>query len=258
MKNRARLLDMNLDRLSYMNYDMKKVEVVITDGFSEDNLMEVIKKHYKKFYQIKFAISDRSELPFKVASNNPAADRNAMVANLPTFEKCIMTDPEVLFVDDNELDFISTTLNDKNAIIWYPAKKLNNGWKYNYDGKVRNWEPMVYCNVGGTNGFCNCVNKSTFIKNRGYEEKYCLGFAAEDSYFIHWYEKNSKSVVAHRKVIHQWHEEPNHNGQYSELYKSYTMPLYTKMLRENIAPNLNNPGWARPEMIKNIQIFKEN
>ncbi len=258
LRNRADLLDINLHRLSFMAYNMKKVEIVITDGYSTDNLMEVIQRHYKTFFQIKFAHSDRSVLPFTIVSNNPACDRNAMVANLPTFEKIIMTDPEVLFIDNNELTYISAKLNDKETIIWYRAFKLNENWPYSgSNGTLKDFQHNITKTINGANGFVNCTNKSLFLETRGYDERFALGFAAEDCQWIHWHERNKRSVKAPGKVVHLYHLDANHDDRYRKIYDSYTIPLYRQMLRDNTQANSFSPNWQRPEMIKDIQIFKE-
>ncbi len=259
LRNRADLLDINLHRLSFMAYNLKKVEIVITDGYSTDNLMEVIQCHYKTFFQIKFAHSDRSVLPFTIISNNPACDRNAMVANLPTFEKIIMTDPEVLFIDNDELTYISNTLNDKDTIIWYRAFKLKKTWRGIHwnDGPLENFASAIDKTINGANGFVNCTNKSLFISSRGYDERFALGFAAEDCQWIHWHERNKRSVKASGKVVHLYHLDANHDDRYREIYDNYTIPLYRQMLKDNVQANSFSPNWRRPEMIKDIQIFKE-
>ncbi len=241
-----------------MSYNMKKVEIVITDGYSTDNLMEVIQRHYKTFFQIKFAHSDRSVLPFTIVSNNPTCDRNAMVANLPTFEKIIMTDPEVLFIDNDELTYISNKLEDKETIIWYRAFKLRENWKYSYlYSELNKFEPFITKTINGANGFVNCINKSLFLQTRGYDERFALGFAAEDCQWIHWHERNKRSVKASGKVVHLYHLDANHDDKYREIYDNYTIPLYKQMLKDNVQANSNCPEWRRPEMIKDIQIFKE-
>ncbi len=258
LKNRAVLLSTNLRRLSSMNYDMKKVEIVITDGYSTDHLMEVIESNYRSFYQIKFAHSDRSVLPFKIETNNPACDRNAMVANLPTFEKIIMTDPEVLFVSNDALTFISDTLEDKDTIIWYKAFKLDKNWPYmDSNGNLSKYESFIIKNINGANGFVNCINRSLFLETRGYDERFALGFAAEDCQWIHWHERNKRSVKASGRVLHLYHLDANHDDRYREIYDNYTIPLYRQMLKDNVQANSNCPDWKRPEMIKDIQIFRE-
>ncbi len=241
-----------------MAYNMKKVEIVITDGYSTDNLMEVIQRHYKSFYQIKFAHSDRSVLPFTIVSNNPACDRNAMVANLPTFEKIIMTDPEVLFIDKNELTYISAKLNDKETIIWYRAFKLNENWPYSGSNEtLKDFQHNITKTINGANGFVNCINRSLFLQTRGYDERFVLGFAAEDCQWIHWHERNKRSVKAPGKVVHLYHLDANHDDRYRKIYDNYTIPLYRQMLRDNTQANSFSSNWQRPEMIKDIQVFKE-
>ncbi len=229
-----------------MSYDMKKVEIVITDGYSTDDLMEVIQRHYKSFYQIKFAHSDRSVLPFTIVSNNPACDRNAMVANLPTFEKIIMTDPEVLFIDDNELTYISEILKDPETIIWYRAYKLTEKWTYLrqrfFMGGLRNYESYISKTINGANGFVNCINRSLFLQTRGYDERFALGFAAEDCQWIHWHERNKRSRKASGRVLHLYHLDANHDDRYREIYDNYTIPPYRQMLRVNKQANSFSPN----------------
>ena len=257
LKDRANYLDMRLHHIRFQNYDLKKVEICIADGGSTDNIEEVIEKWHKQFYQIKLAFCDREVLPFKIASNCPACDRNAMICNMPTFEKIIVTDAEILFTDINQLHSISGELNDKIVMLHHRCLKLIEAAKYNYTaGFYQANKHRITGRPSNFAGFCLAFNKSEFIRNGGFDERYALGFAGEDSYFVWWWKNNRKTQSAKYPVVHLWHPNPSSNPAYQKLRKTYTLPLHNRLKKENAYPNGDNPDWKRPEMIKGIKVWK--
>lgn len=258
-KNRADFLDKHLHFLvNYMDYDMKKVEIAIADGFSTDNLMEVIQKWYKYFYQIKFAHSDRSVLPFKIPSNDPACDVNTLVANLVTFEKVIKTDAEVL-APTNAFKLAEEYLNqDKDMMLW-----MQNIYHFPQD-TVYNWKASrtdtPETGPLSQGGLWHCFNKTAFMEMRGIEEKFALGFGFGDMHFRYLWAKKKKFVELPPEqgvVYHFPHGYELSNEENMRLLHNYSQPLLTYMLENELTANIDNPDWQRPEMIKNVQIFKE-
>ena len=253
-KNRANYLDVKLAQLLEMDYDLKKIEICITDGYSEDDVLAVIERYYRRFYQIKYAISDRSVLPPQPWRHSMNVyDMNAQICNQVTFEKVIRTDPEVLFTNKNQIKRISDTLNQKGVIIFHPNIYIKKG--YVYDG---NWEESRFRNVAekmydDISNTMMCFNRSDFISNGGYDERYALGYAGEDTYFVQWYKKN-KRVIKLGFVCHLYHETSCAPG-HGELNVQYTWPLYNKMMENNEFPNAGNLDWKRPEMLKDERLF---
>jgi glycosyltransferase involved in cell wall biosynthesis len=45
-----------LEELANMNYDPKEIEICVTDGYSTDGLVDLLKSYAHKFCQIKYAI----------------------------------------------------------------------------------------------------------------------------------------------------------------------------------------------------------
>jgi len=250
LKNRAKLLDIKLNNIKNSNFDTKQIEVCISDGNSSDNLKEIIEKWYKEFYQIKYAISDRTILPFEIKTNDPACDWNALVANMPTFNKIILSDPEVVFIYKDQLKWIDNTLN-KDLCIWHSSFLMKHrDFTEDYKDK-RNIE--LYCR--GTSGRCLAFLKNTFMQNRGFEEKFALGFAGEDNYFIERFKVQKKEMHSPYPIIHLWHPSPV-TKENLKLRDTYTLPLLFKLRETYPLPNENNPNWTRPEMLKNIEVFK--
>jgi hypothetical protein len=107
-------------------------------------------------------------------------------------------------------------------------------------------------------GFCSAFSKAAFIKNGGIEERFAIGFAGEDSYFHNWWMKNSqyKNAPKFMSCKHLWHGHTT-TAETEKLRQSYTLPLYRQLVRDNVTPNLGNDAWKRPEMIKDIQIWKD-
>lgn len=257
LKDRANYLDQKLTNLHFQNYNLKKVEICLADGGSMDGIEKVIEKHYESFYQIKLAFCDREALPFKIASNCPACDRNAMICNMPMFEKIIVTDPEVLLTDINQLHSINEDLNEQNILLLNHCIRFPEEVEYSYsaDFYVKNRTKAVG-RPFHFGGFCLAFNKQAFIKNGGFDERYALGFAGEDSYFVWWWKYNRKAKFGKFPVVHLWHPSPSDNPEYQKLRKEYTLPLHKRLKEENAFPNGDNPDWKRPEMIKGVKVWK--
>lgn len=233
-----------LQELTTMDFDMKKIEICVTDGYSTDGLVDILKPAASIFYQIKYAKSDRGMVPFIIPENNPACDINAQICNVATFDKIIRTDAEVRFTNKHSLKYIDSVLSkDKEVCLVFRSRHLNK------EGKIISTATMSF--------HCSCFWKQAFINNGGIEENFAKGFAAEDSYFHRWWRRNRRLVhpPSGYDILHLWHgdwQTPNR----IKLKKNYTMPLYLKYLKENRTPNIDNPNWQRPEMIKDIQIWK--
>jgi glycosyltransferase involved in cell wall biosynthesis len=253
LKNRAKFMVGKLEELANQDYDPKKIEVCVTDGGSTDNLVEVLKASAHKFHQIKYAISDRSALPFVIPSNNPACDINAQICNVATFDKIVRTDAEIRFRRKDSLRLVSNTLEkDKELCFCFRSWHMSDKFRFGVD------DP---CNIPKSHAkmsfHCSCFRKEAFIRNRGVDEAFALGFAAEDSYFHNWWRKNRrfKNAPGGYEVLHLWHGLVM-TGENVKLKHDYSLPLYKRFLRENHTPNEGNDNWQRPEMIKDIQIWK--
>jgi hypothetical protein len=259
-KNRADFLDKHLHYLvNYMDYDMKQVEIAITDGYSTDDVMNVIDKWYKHFYQIKYAHSDRSVLPFVIPSNNPACDINALIANVVSFEKIIKTDPEVL-APPNSFKLADKYLEeDKDIMLW-----MQNIYHFPQD-TVYNWKASrtdtPETGPLSEGGLWHCFNKTAFMEMKGIEEKFALGFGYDDMHFRYLWEQKKKFILLPPEQGLAYHfphgyELPSEENM--RLMQTYSAPILTHMAHNGIKANIDNPNWQRPEMIKDVQIFKDN
>jgi len=252
VKNRAGFMKGKLDELQRMNYDPKKLEICVTDGNSTDDLVGVLKKASPHFFQIKYAISDRTELPFAIPENNPACDINAQISNVATFDKIVRTDAEVRFSHKDSLQVVNQKLTaDPKVCVCFKSWHMAEGWD---ESKPVKGNTISYAKLSF---HCSCFTRSAFIKNRGIEEEFAKGFAAEDNYFHWWWRKNSKLIhpPANHEVLHMWHGKWQSENRL-KLKHNFTLPMYKKFMRENHTPNENNPDWQRPEMIKEMQVWK--
>jgi glycosyltransferase involved in cell wall biosynthesis len=244
-KDRANYLDAFFKGLFEQKYDSKKIQICIADGGSKDSWKSSVEKYYSRFHSIKTAFCDRRELPFEVASNCPATDRNALCTNMSDTEKIIVTDPEVLFTNNSQLQWIDESLNQKELLIYHSCLRLS-----------KDSTPMGRVIKYG--GFCLCFNRSEFLRNGGFDERYSLGFAGEDSYFIWWWSKNRKAISGKYKVLHLWHPSPSSNKSYCELRKTYTLPLHIRLKKANAVPNKGlGSDWHRTETLKDLKIWKQ-
>jgi len=248
-KNRAGFLDGFFEKLLEQNFPMKEVEVCLADGGSGDDYLGVVQKYYKHFYQIKTAFCDRAALPFKIASNCPACDRNSLIANMASFEKVVVTDPEVRFRDKEWLQYTHDMLDEKDLLLCHKCYKLPKGVTDLY-ADVSSYSSAQFA------GFCLAFNKTAFIRNGGFEEKYVFGFAGEDSYFVWWWRNNYRIRQSAHPVFHLYHTPPFGNPAFRKLREEYTLPLHERLKKDNVHPNNNNPNWQRPEMIKEELIWK--
>jgi hypothetical protein len=257
MKNRADYLDMKLHNLQFQHYNLKDVEICITDAGSDDNIFDIIHKWKDKFYQIKWALSDRKKLPFDIPTNNPASDRNAQICNVSTFEKCIITDPEVFFLHNNDLQNISNMLNNKNTAIYYQNKVMKNGFKFPYNNEILKHEDIasyLYAENNHPNGLCMCFNKSLFIDMGGFDEEFSKGFAQEDTSLFNQMKELGVNMFSmpNSWVTHMWHGRPTKTKDLEFINNQRADFLVKNKLKSNIT----NINWKRPEMISNIKIFK--
>jgi len=233
-----------LEELLKMNYDPKNIEICVTDGYSTDDLVPILKEYSHHFDQVKYALSDREALPFIIPENNPACDINAQICNVATYNKIIRTDAEVRFNNKNTLSMVSEELDkNKELCMVLPCRVLN----------AKGGTIMI----GVMAGYCSVFTKEAFIRNRGIDERFAVGFAGEDSYFHYWWMKNRpfKKATSQYLTTHLWH-----GGEMTEartkLRNNYTLPMIRKFREINMTPNEGNEDWQRPEMIKGVQIWK--
>lgn len=253
IKNRARFMQDKLDELAGLTYDPKSIEVCVTDGYSEDNLVEILKRNAKRFQQIKYAISNRDALPFKVPENNPACDINAQVCNVASHEIIIRTDAEVRFRRKDSLALaVKELMSDKELCYCFRSWHMPPTYVYG-----RSDPQKVSTSAAAMSFHCSCFWKEAFIKNGGVDEAFAKGFAAEDSYFHRWWRKNRhfKNNPAGHEVLHLWHGKWQSDNRL-RLKHDYSLPLYKKYLAENYFPNKGNPDWQRPEMIEGVEIWQ--
>jgi len=253
LKDRTALMQDKLQELLLQDYNPKNLEVCVTDGGDSKELREVLKAAAHKFDQIKYAFSDRSALPFDIPENNPACDINAQVCNVATYDKIVRTDPEMRFRNKKSLRYTSNRLNtNKQLCLCFRSWHMPEDFKFGVDDpgkKIRAAAAMAF--------HCSCFWKQAFIKNKGIDEAFALGFAAEDSYFHQWWRKNQKfeNTPNGYEVLHLWHGRWQSENRL-RLKHSYTLPLYKRYLKENHTPNKDNDNWSRPEMIKDVQTWK--
>lgn len=251
-KNRASYLKVWFQKILEQTYEMKKVQVCIADGGSTDEWKDIVKAYHPKFHSVKTAFCDREELPFKVASNCPATDRNAMVCNMPDAEKIVVVDPEVLMTNPYQLRDIVHRLSEKELMLYHTCYRLPKGTKpvFKKDMTIVG-KPVKF------GGYMQCYNKTAFMRNGGYDERYSLGFAGEDSYFIWWWMNNRIAKVGKYPVMHIWHPSPSSNPAYAKLRKEYTLPLHNRLKKANAYPNgVLGDKWKRPETLKEVQLWK--
>ena len=252
-KGREDFLDFKLLQLIHMNYDCKTIEICITVPEYTEQLLRVCSNYKNYFYQIKLAISDRDKLPFKITTNQPTCDMNTQICNQVTFEKVIRTDPEVLFSHRDQLTSIVEQLEDPEICVWHDTINLYQDSPISLFDNNFQWAGKHNCE----SNTCCCFSKSEFIKQGGFDERFALGVAAEDSYFIHGFTKRGKSIQSKYDVIHQYHGQPwNARSDLMEIYHAYTLPLFLGMELRNEKANINNPDWQRPEMLSNELILK--
>jgi hypothetical protein len=242
LKNRAEFIDDKFENILYQDYDPKKIEISITDGYSDDDIYRKITKWYKRFKRILYARSDRSVLPFK--AHNCAADINAQICNFTTYDKIVRTDAEVYFMDRNTLQYINEKLNNKKLLIWHDCIVQMEKKKQKYS-------------VYGEANFCTAFNQYAYMESGGIEEKFSKGFACEDTVFIRsWGKRYGEVEKSPYLVYHKYHIPPSMNNTNKSLHNRYSLPLMRVMLNTNRKPNKLNTRWMRGEMLKDKEEFE--
>lgn len=252
LKNRAEFMRGKLDELLTMQYDPKHLEICVTDGGSTDGLVQVLEKYAKKFCRIKYAISDRSRLPFRVASNNPACDVNAQICNVASFCKIIRTDAEVRFRRKDTLQIIRDCLIHDDQGMSFDCIRMNPGFD-----PVKHKDIRPYVDHKSRDAFfCVAFDKRHFITRGGVEEMFAHGFAGEDSFFHWWWRKHKWLIYqpAGHEVMHLDHGQVNTPAMV-RLRNAVTLPLIKKLKAFQIPPNYGNTQWQRPEMIRDVRMI---
>jgi hypothetical protein len=252
-KDRTPMLVNKLQELLTQDYNPKDLEICVTDGADDEELRCVLRAAAPQFDQIKYAFSDRKALPFVIPENNPACDINAQVCHVATYDKIIRTDAEIRFRHKKSLRLASDKLErNKELCFCFRSWHMPEGFVWGRD------DPSKHIFAAAKMSFhCSCFWKQAFIRNRGVDEAFALGFAAEDSYFHQWWRKNRKfeNGPGGYEILHLWHGRWQSENRL-RLKHDYTMPLYKKYLAQNHTPNEGNDNWTRPEMIKDVQIWK--
>jgi glycosyltransferase involved in cell wall biosynthesis len=262
LKNRAAFVEGFIKNILKQNFNMKHVELCITDGGSTDGIKDVIKRYAGSFAQIKYALSDRSKLPFKV-KYNPACDINAQVCNVVSFNKIIRTDAEIRFRNPNTLQMIFDHLDVKpECILTIPCARLKKDFTWSDDLALLPAVEQYADSIKTDDGFfCCAFTKSRFIETNGVDERFAQGFAGEDTHFLKWHMRNGKWTCATKDFLcyHLWHVEPM-TPEAIKVRDEYTIPLLKKLLDENTIPNshLKDGSWKRPEIISDRAIFNSS
>jgi hypothetical protein len=253
LRNRAGFMKGKLDELLAMDYDPKLLEVCVTDGGSTDGITDLLRAYAPRFGQIKYALSDRSRLPFRVASNNPACDVNAQVVNVATWHMCVRTDAEVRFQRKDSLKLIRDTLATKRALS-FDCLRLKPGCAPPLLAPV----PAAGVDRKSRDAFfCVAFDRRLFIKRGGVEEFFAQGFAGEDTYFHWWWRRHHwmNYAPAGHEVTHIDHGQVN-TPDMVRLRNAVTLPLIRRMKTFRVPPNYGNPAWTRLEMIAEVQTWR--
>jgi hypothetical protein len=258
LKDRARLLEDKIKELLAMDYDPKLLEVCVTDGGDSQEIRDMLWSYAPQFCQTKYARSDRDQLPFRIPFNNPACDINAQVCNVASFDKIIRTDAEVRFMRTDTLAYIARVFEKRQgkgvAFTCYRMKP-----EYKHENIKHRVEVKKHVARTSNDGFyCVCFDRRDFMKRGGVDERFALGFAAEDSHFCWWWRANDWMLRSHKdhRVMHLDHGESKSAGAV-RLWKEYTMPLYQMMKHYKVKPNAGNPFWKRPEMITEMHVWRD-
>lgn len=265
---RAKFMEQKLQQLVTMDFPVReRLEVCVTDGVGDKELVRVLKAHAEEFLRIKYARSHRERLPFKTPSNNPACDINAQICNVAGCEKIVRTDAEVMFTNSKSLQLIDKSLDEPRVCLGFWCQLATPGFRWPQDAH-RLWESALpnalCCEMHWAGFFCTCFRRSDFIGAGGVDERFARGYGGEDTYFHIWWQGHRKLVMAPKKeytVVHLYHGSPTATQAFSvpgpikQLHEDYTMPLYNALSAKSEKPNTGNPDWQRPEMIDEVQVW---
>ena len=250
VKDRAWFIDGLCDNLVAQDYDLKNIELCVADCGSHDNIQEVLQRHANKFAQVKYCASDRRDLA-------PEADINAMVANMASFEKIIIMEPEVRFGHIGTLRRISSSLDKKDVVYHVQCQKLAEGveWRPNptYSAHEVYGAPIV--NDGF---FCVGINKARFVDHGGIDERFVNGAKGASTYFHYWHQttgewQSSPIEYACYHLYHKGTDKPERKRG------TASMPLLTELRYEHLRPNMHIEGnlWQHKEILSDLNIWRD-
>jgi len=250
LRNRVQFMREHLDMLLSQDFGTKNIELCVTDGISTDGLYDLLKGYAHYFGAVRYAISDRKQLPFTIPSNNPACDKNSLVANLASCDICILTDPEVVWIQNDGISkAVAAISGNANRFSSVPSHMGNEGYEYK-NGAVDIKKTFgVYYECG----FCLTFHRDTFIMMRGFEESFALGFAFDDCYFVNTWKKHLEICEIQPLVFHKWHGN-QHLEPKNKLLSSENSSRVTAL--NGTLANRANDDWARPEVLLNIQTIR--
>jgi glycosyltransferase involved in cell wall biosynthesis len=257
LKNRAEILRDKLVELDQQTFPSEDIEVCVTDGGSSDGLLELLEEFAPRFDRITYARSDRDALPFRVPFNNPVCDINAQVCNVATHDHIVRTDAEVRFLREDALQYIANVFEKRPGFgLEFTCYRMGPTYRHDWPTHRRRFREFV--ERRSNNGFfCVCFRKQDFVARGGVDERFALGFAAEDSHFCWWWRKNGWLLRSHKdqRVAHLYHGEVR-TKEAARLWREYTMPLYQMMKHYKVRPNAGNLFWQRPEMISDVRVWE--
>ena len=271
IKNRAHLFKYCLESLSRQNYDLDKVEICIGDGGSNDNLLNLIDR-YSDVFTFKYAIRNEEYAPIPIISNQPAARINTVIKNMPSYDKVVKIDPEIVLRDEWILQEISDNIDKDDSRTYNVRTHFTEGdtWYMNYEDIINGFEKHYHYAEGGPFSrskfyFCSGFSREKYIKMGGIEEMCHYGVGYDDTLFREIW-KNRYGSYEHEitgQAIHLWHGPNQSPPNWEELNKrifhhlKHMSDSNVLRLEDEQLKVVENPVWGIPEMLSKIYTIKD-
>jgi glycosyltransferase involved in cell wall biosynthesis len=268
LKNRAHLLKYALESIHRQEF-IGNLEVCIADGGSTDNLLSIIDS-YSEMFPIKFAVSDRHKSYIPIQTNNPAADLNAAIRYMPTYNTVLKMDPEIILKDTWLLEEVSDLIAKDSSCTYNARCHFTEGdnWYMDYDDIIRSWNKHYHFAEGGPFSrskyyFCSTFDRSKFIELGGIEELMVTGAGYDDDCFREMW-KNKYGHYEHEitaQVIHLWHpsnvqpSQEESNRRVFERIKDLSTANTRRICNDTLVTV--SPLWGNVEMLSKVYTIKD-
>lgn len=272
IKNRANLFKYALESITRQDYNLKDLEVCLSDAGSTDNLLSLIDR-YSEVLTFKYGHTDKKKSYVPMLAYNPSADYNLLAKYVASHNYVIKVDPEIVMKDPWVISEIVENL-EKDDTRMYNARchfTQGDGWYVDYDDIIRDHEKHYHFAEGGpfTRSkfyFCSGWSKERFIEMGGVDEMFCNGVGYDDTCFReHWknyYGQYEKEITG--QVIHLWHGTNKYNPSYEHLNRRLFESLkgmpkanLVRLKHEQSVVNPKEPHpWANPEMLSKFYVIK--
>jgi hypothetical protein len=251
-------------RQDYMDYD-NELEICILDTGSTDGLFMIMDRFSEaEGVTFKYAVAFESDCMLSSFSN-PCIGLNTLIKYLPSHDKVIKTDAEVVLVDPWILDEVYDVLSENDTRLYNVRTHFVDGdnWYDNFDDLVSRYERYYHVAEGGPFSrskfyFFSAFSRAKFIELGGVDELFHAGVGYEDNCFREmWKNKyGAYEMEIPGRAIHLWHGPNQFPPSWEELNKRIFNTIKSKS-QANTLKLVNNELVPREEPLGYVEMLSE-